>query len=78
MGRTTNDDRKSEPIKIRMSEELLERVERIQKETGWDYVARQDFLAKLVQLGLQRHIDRERAADEAEKGGVDDAQTGTE
>jgi len=72
MGRSNSDDRKSEPIKIRLSESLLARVEHVQEETGWGYVSRQDFLAKLIDLGLQRHIDRERAADEAEKKGYGD------
>ncbi len=58
---------RSEPIKIRMSQELLERVERAQAETKWRNGTRQDFLAFLIDMGLDRYIDRERIADDAEK-----------
>jgi hypothetical protein len=67
MGRTKNDERKTEPIKIRMPEDLLERVEQVQRDTEWRFAPRQDFLAMLIELGVTRYLERTRAADESEK-----------
>jgi len=63
MGRTARDSTKTDPIKARLSEELLEQVERAWKSGYLKNVNRQDFIAVLIELGLERyergeHLDR--------------------
>jgi hypothetical protein len=55
MGRTARDSSKTDPIKARLSQELLEQVERAWKSGYLKNVNRQDFIAVLIELGLERY-----------------------